>query len=158
MGRFLATLQRCIQMRYLLAIGTPYRPLLYWVGGGCHPNFVKNHDFHIKCRLSVRTLGHPNCLNRTVAISTQVEIRICLPYHPSPAHVRKCKRAHAITTMAGAARGAASTDSVQVRLGSLRQLPRRWKLVVGVIYDGGFAYCKEFQAELIGVSCWARAA
>ena len=52
--------------------------------------------------------------NRTVAISTQVEIRFCLPYHSFPAHARKCKRAYAITTMARDSRRGSSTDLVSI--------------------------------------------
>ena len=36
------------------------------VGGGSHPNFIQNSFFALFCRLSVRALGHPNCLNRSV--------------------------------------------------------------------------------------------
>ena len=39
---------------------------MYWVGGGCHPNFIQKLCFAYFCRLSVRALGRPTRLNPTV--------------------------------------------------------------------------------------------
>ena len=61
-----------------------------------------------------------------------------MPYHPSLAHARKCKRAYAITTMAAAARCAASTDSNTEIVGACRGglLRRRTLLTVWRLEQG----------------------